>query len=303
MKKFIAFSSLILFVSFVFVYLKKTEAQIYLCLPIKMAPLYNEAIVEIKIEGVNHPLLVDLGCAFDLNIQTDILKKIKGKIELSNFKLGDVLGNSYDVQKFQIPLIQIGSWKIRNVNLVEEPDAYLMETISWVYSEQEKFEILKKEKEILHGKIGWPIFSQFACFFDFSNSTILLSKDFSLFKKKGYPIDRFIKIPFTLEKYGIILSATTDLGVQNFILDTGASVSFIAEHLVDLKSFGDLPANEKKIVSQSFILNGHDIGNWTLRPYPISHDNNSFHGILGMDFFKKHAVFFDFQNKEAYIEP
>ena len=141
-------------------------------------------------------------------------------------------GNLYPVENFNIPQIKLGSWEINHATLSEEIYEYQLSAFLMDLSIEEKMQLLEEEKKIMKGKIGWSIFCRFCSFFDFPHNQIVLGQSIESLIQTGYTFEDFIPIPFDLEKFGIILSISTDLGPRRFILDTGTNRSLIRKDLL-----------------------------------------------------------------------
>lgn len=276
--------------------------QTYLRIPITISSTFGIPILNIEIEKIQYPVEVDLGMAYQLYVDPKVLKKIKNKKKEINKIQGDIRGNLYETQSFQIPSIRLKHWEIKNIVVSEEDPTYISNTVFWIPSEKIKKEIIEKDAKIKQGSIGWPIFAQFACFFNFSHSEIVIGKNIASLREAGYSMNEFIQIPFSVNKGGIILSMTTDLGIHQFLLDTGVSCSMIRQKLVPKEKIEKIKFNVEGYTTESMLLNEQNLGRWTFKLFEISECYDQFDGILGVDFFKKRAVCLDFQNQMAYIK-
>jgi hypothetical protein len=147
----------------------------------------------------------------------------------------------------------------------------------------------------VNGRIGWPLFQQMNCFFDFPNSVMFVAKDMkTLQDEAGCALDGFVKTSFDLSHCGLIVSVETDLGRRRFLLDTGSTWSLFKNSQVEKKG--------RSFTTDKFQIGGTDFGKTKFCLYEFS-DLFEVDGVLGVDFFKRHAICIDFHNKIAYINP
>jgi hypothetical protein len=277
--------------------------QSYLRIPIEKFSSFGIPIIKVQIESVPYLVEVDLGMARPLRLNAKAIKKIKNKEKRPDVVTGDIVGNLYELRSFQIPEIRLKNWAIKDIIISEEVPAYAVNTIFWTVSEDEKKQILKEDATIKQGTLGWRIFSQFACFFDFNHSEIFIGKNMASLLEAGCSVTGFVRVPFSIDQGGIILSITTDLGVHPFLLDTGATYSLVKQDLVSQEKIEKINPDIESYTTYSLLFSDQDLGVWTFRLFKMSDLYHQFDGVLGADFFRKHAICLDFQNKIAYIQP
>lgn len=303
-KRFLVFLNLVGLGIFFFVYFTLfIVEQSYLRIPIENFSSFGIPIIKVQIESTPYLVEVDLGMARQLRLNAKAIKKIKNKDKRPKVITGDIVGNLYELQSFQIPEIRLKNWDIKDIIVSEEVPAYALNTVFWTASEDEKKQILKEDAKIKQGTLGWRIFSRFACFFDFNHSAIFIAKNMDSLLESGCSVTDFIKVPFSIDEGGIILSVTTDLGIRPFLLDTGATFSLIKRDLVSQEKIEKINTDIERYTTYSMSFNSQDLGAWTFRLFKMSDLYHQFDGILGADFFRKHAICLDFQNKIAYIQP
>ena len=277
--------------------------QNYLHIPVSDFGPLGIPIIRAEIEGISCSLAVDLGLSHMLGIQPKIVQKIKNKKMNHDEGIKDIKDNIYTTQSFQLSSVQLKNWSVKDVIAFEEVSAYKNNTIFFAPSEEVKQRILDQDAKVRDGTLGWPIFSRFDCFFDLGHSEIFIGNSRAALSKAGCSMNGFIKVPFTITNSGLILSVTTDLGIHPLLLDTGATCSMIRESLVDKRNAKEIESDVWEYNSDSLQLNGHDLGTWTFRLFKIPNSMTQFDGALGMDFFRDHAIYFDFRNQAAYIQP
>jgi len=137
-------------------------------------------------------------------------------------------------------------------------------------------------------------FQQMDCFFDFPNSVMFVAKDIKVLQEDaGCSFNGFMKTPFDLTHCGVVFSVETDLGINRFLLDTGSTWSLFKSSQVE--------KNGRSFTTDKFQIGEADFGKTKFWLYEFS-DRLEVDGVLGVDFFKKHAICLDFHNKIAYIK-
>jgi len=266
-------------------------------LPVNFSHNLLEPLVNIEIEGIKYAVFVDLGSVgYEFHFEDRVLKKIKNKEAVGTGEFGDLRGNLYSCPEFRIPEIKIGDAAIFNSIVTERNHQFLHNVLVWPTSNTQ--ELIDEEAARIDGKIGLPVFQHYNCLFDFPNSVIVLQKNIGD-PGKTYPPNKFVRTPFSLEKYGIVLSVETNAGIHRVVLDTGATVSAIRKSIIN-------PVNAKEVEKGYFstdklTIGGCDYGAWGLILFDIS-EKWDVDGCLGADFFLEHAIYLDFHNNMAYIQ-
>jgi hypothetical protein len=262
-------------------------------IPVIFQPWGNRPLFKVKIENSDYNLLIDLGSDHTA-LQRDIINRIKNKERIGFATTSDLIGNIYKNPGFCIPCLKIQNISVVDEKVAQEDDEFAYNTfIPWGNVKKEN--VLKKDLGDVRGRIGWPFFKPYFSFFDFSRSVILLGGD----KKGGvsHSLDQFIKTPFKLEKMGVVFSLDTDVGEKKFLLDTGATHSMIKPSAVSSS-----PQEESSRWFRSKLGTPEmNLENWKflLVEMPFT----ELDGILGCDFFLKHKICIDFENRLLYIRP
>jgi hypothetical protein len=250
--------------------------------------------MSVRIDGQKYRLLVDLGAANPFEIRTRnldyIIKKSPSK-SCTYISADDTLKQAAG---FRIERMQIGkNLSINDAPIFEQADDCLKnQSLLPILSYWDHFKEWL-DSYFIHGSVGWGFFRNTASFFDLKKSKIILAKDFkTLMCEIRHPTRDFVPIPFTVQPWGIVL----EFGNKQFILDTGATVSILRpnqseEGEIFLKNFK----------TESLIRSDCNLGSWNFCVYNFSH-HFEVDGILGIDFFMKHAIAFDFDNQIAYID-
>lgn len=286
---------MLLGVSFCFFSTSSNPSKSWVKIPVFFTIPY-EPLIHSEIENIPYSLLVDLGGSRSLYLKETNLKNLSLKKWTQETQLKDIKGNVYLSDQYQVPKVKIGPLEFQNVEVVEEKIEFSENNIIW---NSIKNTNPNRKASKIDGSIGCPLFQNYCCLFDFPNSAIYLGKSFD----KDISHKNFVKVPFTLEKYGVVLSVETDQGLHRFSLDTGAGFSVIRNSLIDkmhLKELGK-GTNRWYFQTKKMTLDGYNFGQWEFALYPIAEEFD-IDGSLGIDFFKEHAIYLDFSNRIAYIK-
>ena len=274
---------------------KSSANRSFVKIPVRFFPFRDRPVIDIEIEEKKYSLLVDLGSSNQIVLHKQSMEKIQKKKLVSTSNYTGVKGNAYLTQTFLLPDVKILDVTIKGLKGYEESPKFIRDAKIGLnpFGMWNQF-IDKLELALIDGRIGGCVFKKIDCLFDFPNSNIIIAKDMpSLMNEAGYSFEKCIKIPFNIEKYGIVFSIETDLGSKKMMLDTGATHSIF-------KKKGN-PPEQWTYEMHPLIIGGTDFGNWKFWLLEYS-DVFDCDGILGVDFFKKHAIYFDFHNNIAYIK-
>jgi len=276
----------------------------FLRIPISFFPFLDRPTMKVEIEGKKYSLLVDLGSSFPVFLHKKYIDKIEDKESAGIFKSFDVNGNCYERAGFKVGDVKLQeNCKLTGVVIISEDIDFLLKGCKisppgiW-HRLMDQLELL-----IMSGRIGLPVFRAGDCFFDFPNSYIVVADNItSLIDRAGCSVDGFVQVPFNLEKYGVILTLQTDLGLKKFVLDTGATHSILKKSQVAKEIAKEFKPGKWFYRNHKTEIAGCNFGicNFVLFDFT---DRFEVDGILGVDFFKKHAICLDFHNQIAYIQP
>lgn len=295
-KRLLIFSLVILLGAFFYTSFCKDKAfgltPSFIQIPVSFFPFNDRPTMEIEIEGKKYRVLIDLGFSRPLSLQDKSIRKIHKKQFVENSDFMGIKGKIYRVKEFFAPEVKLVNGLLKNVTIVEESLDFFND--GRIFPSMRIWDRFKERLElaIIKGRIGWAVFRETVCFFDFPHSTVYLGKEVAeLLEKTGYLSPDFIQIPFEMENYGLIFSIRTDLGIKRFLLDTGATCSLLRGSEISTKD---------GYITDQFQLAGHELGPWQFCFTTIS-DAFQCDGILGVDFFKEYPICFDFENQFAYI--
>lgn len=270
----------------------ESSSKLFTKIPVRFFPISNRPSVEIEIEGKAYSCLVDLGSPHAFDLHEKYLSQIKGKLDAGESKYYDAKGALFTTEKYLVPKIKLESLCFNDILVYQENAEFLNKDSGHWRSIWNRL-LHQVELITLKGRIGRTLFQDKNCLFDFSRSAIFLLGDLpASFGAAGYFIDQFIALPFQMENCGIVLTMETEEGRKRFCLDTGTTHSVLRCASSDMQTR----------VETTLKSEDRDLGQWSFQAYPLS-EKLPCDGILGVDFFKKHAIAFSFHNQTAYIRP
>jgi hypothetical protein len=274
-----------------------SEGASFTRIPVSFFPFSDRPTINIEIEGKTFSLLVDLGSARPVDLQTKYVRGIKNKKAIPDAQYISLDGTLKTTPGYKVAVVRLGDHlTLHDAPIFEEGDDFLKNVNHFP-----SIPIWDRCIDLLHamviqGGLGWGLFREADCFFDFPNKVILLAKTKDvLIHEAGCKIDEFIQVPFHLEKYGVILNLLTDQGNKTFLLDTGSTMSVIRNTAIQSN-------DHSYYVTDQLMSENHDFGSWSFWCFDFS-KFIACDGILGVDFFKAHAIYLDFHDHIAYIKP
>ncbi|MGB7978361.1 MAG: hypothetical protein WCF19_04280 [Chlamydiales bacterium] len=265
----------------------------YARIPVQFAG--NSALIEVEIEGNKYPLKLDLGAACQFALFGNALKIIHKKKFAGIVLITDIKGNQYEENSYLIPCIQKKNIKCTNAIVLEEHENFIEKGALLWRSDQKR-----RIQAPFMGRIGRDFFISNNLFIDFPNSMIFVTNSLDQLKKDHWHIRNLFETEFEINRWGIIVSIETDIGIKKFILDTGASASILRESQVDSSLKKEAALGLPTFTSMKFSIGGHDFGPLNILLFEMDHSVDA-DGYLGLDFFKKHAIYLDFKNNRAFI--
>jgi hypothetical protein len=246
--------------------------------------------------------LIDTGSSLSF-IRKDVLNKISEKNYLSDSEYIGVNGNHYITPNFKIPELKIGNF-FTEVVLKEEDKNFWTDgcaigphlfILTWKI--QLMYQVFRE------ALIGIDLFQKFACIFDFPHSSIFVASDMSrLIESDYFQKDEFNVLPLEMGKAGVILTLETNLGSKRFLLDSAATTSVIRLSTEEKNTFYETCHRGDTFISDRLAANECDFGSWEFKVIDIASEMNDIDGILGIDFFKRNIIGFDFDNQITYIQ-
>jgi hypothetical protein len=274
---------LISLLSFSIVHPSETFSKI----PIHSFPfLSGQRFAEIKISGKKFLGLIDTGSAFSM-IRKDILDKIVDKEYVSESEYISINGNKYLTPDFRLPEVAIGHYSLQTIFKEEDENFWTKGSMIGSYSFIQSYKTYLMYQFYREAVIGVDLFRKFACVFDFPHSSIFLAKHITdLIEDQN---DYFI-VPFVMGKAGVTIAFETDLGIKKFLLDSAATLSLIRV------------SSEETHLKSKLSISDTNFGPWEFTIMNFSSELDDIEGILGIDFFQRNIIGFDFETKTAYIQ-
>lgn len=252
-------------------------------------------LVKLLMRGNAYTFLVDTGTYRDLYLCKNVFEKIPKIESEKSIKILDLRGNVYKWPIYSVSDVKIGTLAFSDLDVIEESLDFDENTKLWPSPNS-------TNQRYYHGRIGWQFFKDYCPLFDFPNSSIFLAKRLEDLKGDGLlKIENYIKVPIDIENGMIVLSIETDQGKQQVILDTGSTFCTLKTNKIEPTKIKLLPSGKPYFPSNKLMIEGYNFGR---QPFALTEitDLINADGVLGADFFLKHAICFDFANHVAYIE-
>jgi hypothetical protein len=264
-------------------------------IPVVFSADFSLPMVEVEIEKNTYFLEIDSGAAgLFLSLRADILERINSKESQGDSQSMDVKGNVYTFPQFLLPKLKVHGYEFGPFIAEEESLDFL--TKGSVF-----FESTRDLRVVDHsdGRLGLQWLRKHNWYFDLANSSLsMIEGEVAKVVPRGY-----VEVPFEITRFGIVISARTDLGSRKFVLDSCASASALKRSIVPEDMAKEISEGRWLFRSRKFILEGENFPNqkfWLLDVHTLFGDID---GILGVDFFKKYPIYLDFENRKAYIGP
>lgn len=255
----------------------------------------GSSCINIEIEGNPFLLALDTGASGEFVLRNSAIQKAVNRKFVGQCVEIDIKGNERKKSVFKFDVINVANCVCANDVLVEEETLEFITEGSHINLGEETAEEIEAEREYLErisGRIGIHALRRLShCILDFRDSSLIWIKNVD--KKFNF---QGAKVEWE-EFWGgmLVIPVETDFGLKKFVLDTGADYTIIRPT--------NLENNHEVLMSKKFIIAGSDLGPTELAVYAFSSKFSEFDGILGRDFFLKHAVCLDFKNKTALIGP
>lgn len=267
---------------------------------IKFELVGNRPIIAVRVNGSPAPLrfVIDTGSGITV-ISDETAKRLRIKpITRGGYAKGLGGDGRFEIVYGFLNQIQIGDVSVRNIPV------YIR-----------KFQ---GDQQPVDGYIGLSVISKFLATVDYGNSTFALQKRDADRKDAG--VDAALSLPLRLTSSGFLSGEVLLEGIEaplNFIVDTGASISVISEHVARTDTI--LPfANEERLrvigsagVTDdvpTFLLPKVSFGPHSRKKIvaialdlDIINEASGFEqaGILGGNFLKNYRLTFDFRNSKV----
>lgn len=248
--------------------------------PLKLSQ--HLAVVTVKIDGMDVPLMLDSGDQSALALRQSVLDQIRAVPVSESFKGQDIKG-IFQAREYRVSQVRIGEATFSDV--IARLDAHSPSNIPVELGQQ--------------GLVGTGLFKSYQVVIDYRNRKMTLVADRSastLCRGTSVP---FSPLPPNNQPREPLTEADTDLGAVMLWWDTGAQASTVSRRFV-VQGHAKL-AKDDSFTSRRLSLGGQDFGPWRFATADLSLPP-FFDGFVGYDFFARHVVCFDFPNKQLLIQ-
>lgn len=248
--------------------------------PLKLK--HRLAVVVVKIEGKDIPLLLDSGDQSPLALRQSVIDQI-GPARISESFSGQDVKGIFQAPKYRVSHVQIG--EARFDDAIARLD---------VHSPSNQPVELGQE-----GLLGTGLFKSYEVVIDYPHRKMTLVTDNSTSTLcQGAPVP-FAPLPPNNQPREPLTRAETDIGPVALWWDTGAQASVLSRAFLE-QLHANL-AKDDSLTTSKLRLGGTDFGPWRFETREVSLPP-FFNGFLGYDFFARHVVCFDFPHKQLLIQ-
>lgn len=230
---------------------------------------YDYPFITTELQNQSSALAVDIGSRFPLALRRKTLDGILDKQAHGTITVNNIDGQKCEALSYLIPKLKVGNLMLKNVIAHE--------------SQEEGYDALG---QFLGGEFNFLV--------DFPHSRIIACDTFSKLQEKKLAGKHWVRIPFEMHRSGIILNIDTDSGTRKLAINTTCTFTHLRSSLISSGQFS---------VSSSFGLGGKQFGNIVFRSIDLPEGLSGIDGFIGVDFLRTHAIYIDYKNKIAYIEP
>ena len=229
---------------------------------------YDAPLITTQLQGQRYTLAVRIGSRFPLFLHQDILNEID-KEPQGTLICHNIEGQKRETPSYLIPELKVGDLILKNI-------------IACASDEHEC------------GILGKLLGGEFNLLLDFPHSRMVACDTFSKLQARKLAGPDWVRAPFEAYNLGIIFHVDTDFGALKLAINTTSRLNLLNSTFL---------SSNKPFVSSSFILGGQQLGNVTFGSIDLPEGLREIDGFIGMDFLKEHAVYLDYTNKIAYVEP
>lgn len=235
-------------------------------------------IIDVEIDGSFYPVKVDLLSKDHVSLLSDIVES--GKDESAEL----------------LAKVRLNSLIFENVPISIQTDDKVIITLR----------AEGKEKHVNPvGSIGRKLLKKCNWLIDLNHHVLLTTNCAKELRKRGYDLNRFVKVPFTICETGIYINMETEFGEMCFLLDTASTINLMnSSHFPGQEAtFVKGPFGFPLITSSQLVIHNYDYGPCEFHLFnSVKEELTGIDGIIGANFLKKHAVYLDFSKNTAYFE-
>lgn len=247
--------------------------------------------IEVKIGPNSFIAEVDTGWGGSLAAEQRIVEPLTPKKWIGRSQSQGLLGHQYEADVYELPEMHLGMVQMSFVKIKIETPEFITDSILGPSVESLLSRLLRwfnfhssiQDHSI---RMGWQIFRPLNVLMDCQNQALVLVDSVETLRQCGYERIQFIEIPMELDRGLIEIAAMTDLGSVRCVLDSGSTVNYFNQR------------KDVDVCPQWVQIEGHEFGSERFR---LIQSPLEIEAILGMEFFKKHLIFFDFRQQKVYI--
>lgn len=230
---------------------------------------YDYPLITTELQNSSCTLAVRVGSRFPLFLRQetlDAVNKSTGETQV----LYNIDGQPHELSSYIIPKLRIGD--------------LILENLLAYQSDGED-----------HGVLGKFLGGEFNLLLDFPHSRIVACDTFKKLLAKELVSKDWVRVPFEIQRAGIVFHADTDFGSRRLAINTTSTFSHLSTFVFP---------SETSYVSSTFSLGGQQLGNISFDSIDLPETLlNEIDGFIGMDFLKEHAMYLDYTHKVAYVAP
>ncbi len=229
---------------------------------------FNIPKIKVELQDSNYELKVSIGTRFPLFLNKEILDKIDKQPQGTTL-WHNIKGEQFEALTYLIPKMKVGELTLTNI-------------------------LVNQSLEQGHNSIGKYLGEEFNLLLDFPHSRIVACDTFSRLQARELAGNHWVPVPFELNRIGVVLLVKTVLGTHRLAINTTSTFNALRSSLAP---------SEKSLISSNFSIGDVEFGKTSFQVVDLPEILNDIDGCIGMDFLKDHALYIDYSNKIAYIEP
>jgi hypothetical protein len=247
--------------------------------PIRIRGHFPVAVA--TIDGINVPLIFDLGDASPLVLSRAVFDRIKTVPIREAHRSKDVRGNVIQSPMFKVPQLRIGN-------------AIFSDVIGRLDIHDPSYQATRVGQQ---GYFGTSLLRSYQVVLDYPHRKMTLIPAGGAGDRAS--VCKGTAVPFLPEWHGeAVTVARTDLGESTAVWDTGSPVSIIRKsRLQSIRG----TAGEGSVTTKQLFLGGTDFGPLKLGVLDYLEPSGS-DMFIGYNFFAKHVVCVDFPGKQLLID-
>lgn len=178
---------------------------------------YGLIFTMIKVNDKEVRAMIDFGDQHKLQLSSNLIAELNIETVSAGYQVGDVFGNTWEVQKGSVDKLIVGNW--------------LEENVSFTTQEGEIESVAELIGSEFNAVLGWDYFRRYIIEIDYSSNSL------TLFYGKNTIEDEVFSVEFNNDANQLIIPAIVGDQKVSFMIDTGSPVTVVDPLL--LKNFQD----------------------------------------------------------------